>query len=46
MLAKRAHPPEVKETVDVISSPGGRPALKNDPKYEKYFKMLKGEKTK
>jgi hypothetical protein len=41
MLAMRSPPAEVKETVDTCSD--GRPALKNDPKYEKYFKMLKGE---
>ena len=44
MLAKRASRPDVNKTVDASSSPGGRPALKNDTKYDKYCKMLKGEK--
>eukprot|EP00804_Cyclotella_cryptica_P030487 CCRYP_008544-RD/>CCRYP_008544-RD protein AED:0.19 eAED:0.19 QI:217/0.8/0.83/1/0.8/0.83/6/602/2020 len=41
MLAKRAPPPDVNDTAVDASATNGRPALKDDPKYEKYFKMLK-----
>ncbi|CAJ1950570.1 unnamed protein product [Cylindrotheca closterium] len=43
LLAKRAGlPPPPKEGgAEAADAPSGRPALKNDPKYEKYFKMMK-----
>lgn len=40
MLSARGAPPMAKEEV-AAPSVGGRPALKDDPKYEKYFKMMK-----
>ena len=44
MLAKRAPPsPDVEEVGAADHGSDGRPALKDDPKYAKYFKMLKGE---
>ena len=44
MLAKRTPPsPEVEEVGAPNLGSDGRPALKDDPKYAKYFKMLKGE---
>lgn len=44
MLAKRAPPAETREVVEASANTDGKPALKNDPKYEKYFKMLKGKR--